>query len=357
MSMQTSLTPSRLGKFKGEIIGNAVPNEILCKQGRQIKMPKNQSETYVARRYVPYGATASNPNQFFSSTAGDRGAEMVNAHLTQEGVTPSADSIVPVDVSATIKQYSCLYSFTDKVADIHEDGESLISEMAVQIGNRISLVNELIVYGELKSCTNVFYGGTGTSIATVNSVISLNMIRKITRVMQANHARPITKILGADKNVATEPVEAAYVVVCHTDLEPDLRNIAGFIPASQYASGKTMEGEIGRVERFRFITTPDLPATLSGAISVTASGTTPVTQATIDTHPDVYPFFVFAENAFSQIALRGKESASPTFIPANQKTKSDPHGQRGYSGSTWWKGVLIENNQWMAIGWVCASAL
>lgn len=358
MSTQTYLTPQRLAKFKGEILANAVPNEILCKQGRQIKMPKNQSETYVARRFVPYGATASNPNQFFANTAGDRGGAMVAAHLTQEGVTPSADSIIPVDTQAVIKQYSCLYSFTDKLEDVHEDGEALIKQMSVDIGNRVSLVNELIVYGELKGCTNQFFGGTGTSKSTVNGVITLNMIRKITRAMQANHARPVTKILGASLNVATEPVEAGYIVVCHTDLEPDLRNLADasgnrlFIPSSKYASGKPMDGEIGRIERFRFITTPDLPAELDGGALVLSTGL----QAR-STNIDLYPFFVFAENAFSQIALRGKETASPTFIPAGQKTKSDPHGQRGFAGTIWWKGVMIENNQWMAVGWVGITAL
>lgn len=350
--MQTSLTPQRIAKYKGEILGNATPNEILCKQGRQIKMPKNQSETYVARRFVPYGATASNPNQFFSNVAGDRGGSVVTAHLTQEGVTPSADSIVPVDVQASIKQYSCLYSFTDKFSDIHEDANELLKEMSTQIGNRISLVNELVVFGELKSCTNQFFGGTGTSKSTVNGAITLNMIRKITRTMKANHARPITKVLSASSQVATEPVESGYIVICHTDLESDLRNLPNFITAVEYASGKPMDGEIGRVENFRFVTTPDLPAELNGGAAVGTTG-----LEALSTNIDLYPFFVFAENAFSQIALRGKESAKVSFIPAGKATKSDPLGQRGFTGAIWWKGVLIENNQWMALGWVGINEL
>ncbi len=354
MAIQTyALTTARINKFKGEILKHAVPMEVLCKQGRQVQMPKNQSETYVARRFVPYNATANVPNKFFADVAGDRGGAITAAHLTTEGVTPSADTIVAQDITATISQYSCLYSFSDKVFDLYED--DIPKAMIEQIGDRVSLVNEMIVFGALKACTNVFYSG-GTTIATTSAIITLNMIRKITRAMQANHARPITSVLKASANIATEPVEAGYTVVCHTDLEPDLRNIAGFIPASKYASGSPMPNEIGRVERFRFITTPDLPATLNAGGAV-ATYTTLQSSVSGGTLADVYPFFVFAENAFSQIALRGKESVAPTFIPSGEKSKSDPHGQRGYAGSIWWKGVMIENPSWMALGYAGVTAL
>ena len=350
-------SPARINKFKGEILKHATPFEVLAKLGRQVSMPKNQSETYVARRIVPYGATSNNANIFFANGAAgaDRGANLAAAHVVQEGVTPSADSIVVQDITATINQYSCLYGFTDKVVDLYED--DIPAEIKTQIGERVALVNEMIIYGVLKSCTNVFFAGTGTSVATVNTVINLNMLRKIARSLQANHARPVTTMLKASANISTEPVEQGYVVVCHTDLEPDLRGIAGFIPVSKYATGTPMANEIGRVERFRFVTSPDLPAILNGATNVTASGTTPVTQTTLGTNPDVYPFFVLAQDAFSQIALRGKESTDPTFIPAGEKTKSDPHGQRGYAGAIWWKGVMIENNQWMTLGYANVSAL
>ena len=65
---------------------------------------------------------------------------------------------------------------------------------------------------------------------------------------------------------------------------------------------------------------------------------------------DVYQFIVLAEDAFSQVAVRGLDSLSPTFLPPGEKSKSDPHGQRGYAGTIWWKAVLIENNGWMAVG-------
>ena len=369
MALQNyNTSPARINKFKGEILKHATPFEVLAKLGRQVSMPKNQSETYVARRIVPYGATAANANQFFTNGSGvganysERGAALASAHAVQEGVTPSADSIVVQDITATISQYSCLYGFTDKVVDLYED--DIPAEIKTQIGERVALVNEMIIYGVLRSCTNVFYSGLApTSIATTAAPVNLNLLRKIARSLQANHARPITNILKASANISTQPVESGFVVVCHTDLEPDLRNIAGFIPTSQYATGTPMNNEIGRVERFRFITSPDLPALYSAGVVVASAQnasyatTANFCQSTLGTNIDVYPFFVLAQDAFSQIALRGKESTDPTFIPAGEKTKSDPHGQRGYAGAIWWKGVMIENNQWMALGYAGVAAL
>lgn len=352
MTMQTfGLTPGRLNKFKGEILAHAVPLEVLGKAGRQVKMPKNSSDTYVARRYLPYGATSSNQNIFFSPTAtGDRGNAVVQAHLTSEGVTPAPDSITPVDITVVVQQYSCLYGFTDKTYDLYED--DIPKAMVEQVGERVTLVNELIVYGALKACTNAYYGGTGTSLATVNGGLTLGMIRKIAKSLQANHGRPVNKMLSASGNYGTDAVAEGFTVYCHTDMEPDIRDLPGFTPAEKYASGTPMPNEIGKTERFRFITSPDLPAILGGGASVGSTGL----QYT-GSNIDVYPFIVTAQDAWSQIAVRGKDSLEPTFLAPGQKTKSDPFGQRGYAGTIWWKAVMIENNGWMAVGNVGVKVL
>jgi N4-gp56 family major capsid protein len=64
----------------------------------------------------------------------------------------------------------------------------------------------------------------------------------------------------------------------------------------------------------------------------------------------VYPLIVVAQDAWSQIAVRGLEgNVDPTFLPPGEKSKSDPLGQRGYAGTSWWKAIMIENNGWMAV--------
>ena len=355
MTMQTfGLSTGRINKFKGQILAHAVPMEVMGRAGRQVKMPKNNSDTYVARRWLPYGATSTDANtinRFFQNGTGDRVATITSAHLTQEGVTPTPDNITPQDVTVVVQQYSCLYGFTDKTYDLYED--DIPQAMIAQVGERVTFVNEMIIYGNLKAGTNQYYGGSGTSLATVNGALTLGLLRKIAKNLQANHGKPVNKMLSAGANYGTDAVAEGYTVYCSTDMEPDIRDLPGFVPAEKYASGKPMPNEIGKCERFRFITTPDLPSRQDAGAAVGSLGL----QSTTGSNIDVYQFIVCAQDAWSQIAVRGKESMDPTYLPPGQKSKSDPLGQRGYAGTIWWKAVMIENNGWMAVGNVGVKTL
>lgn len=353
-TMNYGSATARIDRYKGKILSHAVPLEVLSLAGGQIDLPKGNSKTYVARRWLPYGGLATNAttiNQFFANATGDRGNAMVQAHQIAEGITPAPDSIVPVDTTVVMQQYGALYSYTDQAADLYED--DIPDAMSQQLGERVTLVNEMINWGALRAGTNAYYGGTGTSLSTVNGALTLGMVRKISKGLLANHGKMVNKVLSAGANFATEPVDPGFTVFCHTDLEPDIRDIPNFIPAKSYASGAPMRNEIGSVERFRFITSPDLPSIQDGGAAVGATGCSSTSSANID----VYPFIVTAADAWSQLAVRGKASLAPKLIRPSDISKSDPLGQRGYAGVIWYKSVLLENQGWFAIGYVGSKVL
>lgn len=335
-----STATARVGKLKGEILAHAMPVEVLGITGVQKQHPKNQSDTVVFRRWLPYGGT---DNKWITSTNVDTFAA---DHITQEGVTPSADTLAPTDITVTLSQYSVLYAVTDKTVDLYED--DVPSEMKKQTGERVGLVREMVRYGILKAATNLFYGGTGTTVATVNGVVSLNGLRKVAKSLLANHGKQITSILAPSPNFATAPVEAGFLVFCHTDCEPDIRNLPGFKHVSEYGNRKPVhEMELGSVERFRFITSPELAQAANAATSVTAASYG--LASTGGTYPDVYPLIVVAEDAWGQVALRGMDSLDVNYIPPGTKDKSDPLGQRGYIGANFWMAASILNSGWMAV--------
>ena len=348
MAIQTFNTPSaRIGKLKGEILAHAVPVEVLGITGQVKKMPKNNSDTVVFRRWLPYGGV---DNKWVTGT---NVATYASNHLTTEGVTPTADTLTATDVTATLLQYSCLYAITDKTVDLYED--DIPAEMKRQTGERMGMVREMIRYGALKAGTNAFYCG-GSSVATTDETISLNMLRKVSRNLQQNHAKQITSILSASPNFATAPVEAGYLVFCHSDLEPAIRDLPGFKHVSEYGSRKVVnEHELGSVERFRFITSPELAPTL-GANGVTAAEGSTGLQAT-GGYVDVYPMIVVAEDAWGDVALRGAESLDVTAMMPNQKDKSDPLGQRGYIGAKFYSSAVILNQGYMAVVFAGTPAL
>lgn len=338
MSAFTFATPQgRINKVLGEILAHAIPVEVLGITGGQKPVPKNKGDTVVFRRWLPYGATTANINTWGISAG-------ALTHLTQEGVTPPADTLVPNDYTAVLQQYSCLYQVTDKTVDLYED--DVAEEMKRQTGQRIGMVREMVRYGIVRAATNKFYGGTGTTRVTVNGTITLSKLRLITRSLKINHAHFITKILDAAPKIATVPVEASYLVFVSTDAESDIRNLQGFRTTAEYANRKPVsEYEIGSCENFRFIVSPELTAYTNAGAAVGATGMFSTGGANID----VYPFIVVAEDAWSQVALRGMESLDVTWIPPGQKDKNDPLGQRGYVGAKTWMTAVVTNNFWMAV--------
>lgn len=325
----------RINKLKGEILAHAVPAEVLGMTGMQRAIPKNNGKTVVYRRYLPYGAAATNYNTI------NRPSASPAAHVLTEGVTPTADTLVPQDITVTLNQYGCLYQLTDVVSDTYED--DVPAEMKKQCGERIALVREMIRYGVVKACANVNYAG-GTSRDTVDEKITLSMLRRVSRNLQANHAKKVTAILAPSANIATQSVEAAYLVFVHSDAEADIRDLAGFKHVAEYGTRKPVSPyEIGSCENFRFITSPELaPYAAAGALL----GTTGLSGVT---NIDVYPFIMVGEDAWGQVALRGADSIDPTYIPPGTKDKSDPLGQRGYVGAKFYMNATLLNEGWMAV--------
>ena len=167
---------ARIAKMKGRMLKHAQPREVLGITGNQHRMPQNQSDTIIFRRWVPTGGAKSGVT---ASAAGNvqninRWSITTAAHLTQEGVTPEAETILAQDIPVVMQQYSCLYMYTDEVAVMYED--DVPDGMIKLSGERMALLRELIRYGALKGCTNKFYAG-GTSRATVDEAIGLNMLR------------------------------------------------------------------------------------------------------------------------------------------------------------------------------------
>jgi N4-gp56 family major capsid protein len=328
---------SRIGKLKGEILSHAIPKEVLGLTGTNKDMPMNVSDTVVFRRWLPFGGV---DNQWITGSNVDTFAPDA---LIAEGITPTADTLAPTDITATLLEYGVLYSVSNRTVDLFED--DVPAEMKIQTGQRVGLIREMVRYGELKGATNAFFAG-GTTRGTVDETLSLNLLRRVTKSLLANHGMLITSVLSPSPNYATAPVEAGFLVFCSTDMEPAIRNLPGFKHVVDYGQRKVVSpDELGSCERFRFILSPELAAYIDSGAAVGATGLYSTGAANID----VYPCIVCAEDAWGQVALRGKTSLDVTWIPPKTKDKNDPLGQRGYVGASFYHVAVILNQGWMAV--------
>lgn len=332
-----STQAQRIGVLKGEILAHAAPKEVLGITGQQKRMPKNVGATVKFRRWLPFGGT---DNKWITGSNVDSFAA---GHGTVEGVTPTSDTLTATDITATLSEYACLYALTNQLVDLNEDDYA--TEMKKQTGQRIGLVREMVRYGALKGMTNAYYAG-GSSRGTVAATLTVNLIRKVTRALKQNHAEMVTSILDSSPKFGVSSVEAAYLVFCHTDMEAAVRDLPNFVHVADYGNRQTIHPmEIGSVESFRFILSPELAPYINAGAAVGTTGLFSTGLANID----VYPVIVTGENAWGQVALRGADSIDPTYIRPGTKDTADPLGQRGYIGAKTYHTAVMLNQGWAAV--------
>lgn len=358
MAQHNSGTMSpRIGKYKGEILAHAIPQEIIGRVGVSMKksIPKNASETVSYRRYLPKGATVNSPNTWNLDVA---------AHRLSEGETPQGDVLEAQNIEVSLAEYGVLYRFSNRVAETYED--DIPKEMRRMTGERMGLLLELIRWGQLRAGTNVFYPKVSitsrSSIgASTSEGINGSMLRRIARSLSNNLAMKPQGVLSASPNTGTQPIEAAFVVVCSSDLEADIRaNLSGFVHVSEYGQRQVIHpNELGSWEQFRFITSPHLgPYLAQGSSTQNASTQTYLTNGTNGAGAaDVYPFVVMGEECYGDVTLRGMDSMKVVAIPASVETKDDPLGQRGVIGARTYFTAVRLNEGHMAVGEVAASIL
>ena len=314
-----------------KMLEHAEPILVLQKFGDPKPQPKNKGQTVKFRRPVPFAA-ATTP-------------------LT-EGVTPAGKKMAYQDVTVTMAQYGDFSELTDVIADTHED--PVLQDMTMLLGEQAGETFEILTWGVISGGTSVIYAN-GAARNAVNTAITLAKLRLASRSLKAQRAKKITKILAPSVNVSTKPVEAAFVVVAHTDCEADIRGLAGFKSVAEYGTRQPLcPEEIGSVEDFRFVLCPVLKSLPD------AGGAKGTMVSTSGTNADVYPMVVLAQNAFGIVPLKGNGgpgSIVPMILNPNTPRGGDPLGQRGSASWKSWFAAVRLNELWMTRIEVAVTAL
>jgi N4-gp56 family major capsid protein len=316
------------------MLSHAMPLSVLSDFGDNKEMPKNSTDTLVFRRTLPFGASTAG-----SGIGGGQyiGTPQVNVNnfVLQEGATPNANTISFQDVSVTLQDFGVLFKYTSKAALMYQD--NIPEEMQRICGETMSELTELVNYGVVKAGTQVMYAN-GSSRSSVNSAISLPILRKAARVLESNRAKRVTQRLRASIDYGTKSVQPAFLVFVHTDAVADCRNLTGFTKVEDYGSFKPVhDREFGACEDFRFISSP-LFSPFAGAGSATLNSMVSIGASAVD----VYPFLIVAESAWGKVALKGMNAIKPVHIPYNQVSHSNPLQRFGYVGaSTYYNAVRL----------------
>ena len=310
-----------------EMLAHAEPILCLSKFGMTKPMPKNKANTVKFRRPVPLAV---------ATTA-----------LT-EGTAPTAKALGYEDVTVELSQYGDVVEITDVVHDLAED--PVLQDASMMCGEQAGETIETLMWGVIRGGTNVVYAN-GAARNAVNTVITLNKQRSITRTLKSNRGKKITQMLSSSVKYGTEAVAASFIGFAHTDLEADIRGLTGFTPTEQYGSMKALPYEIGKVEDVRYILTPILSSFADAGGSAGSMVSTSASAA------DVYPVVYVAKDAYGHVALKGAEAITPSVINPGQLDKSDPLGKKGMVGWKTYHKSFIANQSWMVRLECAATAL
>lgn len=300
-------------------LANAQPELCLSQFAMNTPMPKNKGLTIKWRRMVPFNV---------STTA-----------LT-EGVTPSASGITVEDVTATLSQYGDIRRITDVIADTHED--PILSWASEESGKQAATTKETLLWNTVRAASTILYSN-GNAESAINTAVDEDLIRAGINTLKRNHAKRVTKRVAASPNESTEPVNAAFIAVGHTDMERDIRELGGFIPVERYGQFQPVHmNEIGKFEDVRFILTPHLTPNY-GAGSATLQGM----RSEGGSNVDVYRLVMFGQDAYGTVRLNGKDAAEMAVTNPKMGTPGDELGQRGSVAWKFWHADAILNDSWI----------
>lgn len=318
------ISPRTAAYAVAELLKRGHEEMILEKFGQTYPLPTKSTKTAIFRRYEAL-ALATTP--------------------LVEGVTPTGTKPTITDVSVTLEQYGDYIPFSDVIMDTHED--PLLKEYGQLLMQQASETVETIRWNVVKAGTNRFFAN-GSARTDVNTPITLALQRKCTRALKRQRGKHITSVVSSDARFRTEPVEAAFVAVCHSDVENDIRNMEGFIPTKQYGTVSPWANEIGAVEDVRYVRSTLFTAFADGGAATSTMITTTGTNA------DVYPVIYFARDSYGIVPLKGKNAMSIMIV--NPKAAAgDPLGQRGTAGWKMMQNSVILNDLWMVRAEVAAT--
>ena len=117
MAMQgyTTIASRNLIRAAQGMLEHAQPIIVLGDFGEQRQMPKNNTDTIVFRRTLPFGAAQAGSGINGSQYVGTPQI-VANSFVLSEGTTPNSNTISFQDVSVTLQNYGVLFKLTSKTA-------------------------------------------------------------------------------------------------------------------------------------------------------------------------------------------------------------------------------------------------
>ena len=137
------------------------------------------------------------------------------------------------------------------------------------------------------------------------------------------------RLVGSTK-VSTEPIEEAFICICHHSMRKDLEAMAGFVKSINYGTQTRLPGEFGSYDKIRFIEDKEGESVVE-------------VISTVDT--TILQGIVFAADAYATLTLKGSRNLRTIMHDAS--VVGGPLEQFSTIGWKMIMGAGILNQEWI----------
>jgi len=299
-----------------------------------------------------------------------------NAGLAEGAGAVNKVKLTKVTMETAVARYGEMIDYTDEVEIFSEDAIQV--RYREELGELANSRQEDLLQRDMLSTGTVIYGGSSTSLATVDedSQITYDLIRKGVRKLVRNRAKKNTTVVTGDVKVGTLPIAKAYYAIIGANVKGDLETITrgggsteeyAYVASHKYASAASLaDGEVGAMHEVRFIESESAvvyagegavpPQNYAGTVSIT--GAVDLASATESDRGnfDAFPILFPTEGSFATVGLKGQGKIKFNSKSPSKVENSNPYGTTGFfSYNFFYAGIILQEEKLLKI-LVSASA-
>lgn len=255
---------------------------------------------------------------------------------------PSSTKLSYTNFTSTLYQYG-------GVADIPENMQLTHEDDLVQVASNLLSYDmfrklETLAYYTARGGSNVIYANGVAARGSIVSTMTESDVEYAISILEENNAEEITDLVTSSPDYLTYPIQPSFVAYCHSNVATVVRNMNSFVGIEHYA-GQTalIPGEIGTIMNKVRVVCSNIAMpweSTGGSPGTTLRGKSGAAH--------VYPFIIFAKNAFAVSKLAGASGTKVMIKPPSPNGDSfDKLGLKGHIGYKTWFGSTILQNDYM----------
>lgn len=345
-----------------------------------VNMPKHYGKTIKVYEYIPLlddknindqgidanGATILNGNLYGSSKdVGNIVGKL--PFLTENGGRVNRVGFTRIAREGHITKYGFFYEFTQESLDFDSD-DGLKEHLSRELMNGAVQMTEAVLQKDLLAAAGtVLYAGSAAADDEVTgegdtpSIVTYQNLMRLDQILTENRTPTQTTIITGSLLTDTKVIGATRVMYVGSEMVPILKGMKdlfgnkAFIEVQHYGdAGTLMNGEIGSIDKFRFIQVPEMLHWAGAGAEATDNPGYRSSMVGGTEHYDIFPMLVVGSDSFNTIGFQtdGKSVKFniTTKMPGKETAdRNDPYGETGFSSIKWYYGILVKRPERLAL--------